>query len=104
MRGTLTVFRADGTSDSWALLAPPSLELLRETVGGEPHLVDLWRRSPVEGKLDDCRAYWLRGGPPNVVATELWHNSLPIGSKGELAGDVVVVWGDGDILAGCPIL
>jgi len=110
MPGTMITLRTDGSMVLLPLDQPPSLELLKEGIGGGYlELIPGWSRFPLpaeQGGLQPCDAFCDEDGkrkqmPVNQDATAIWHAMLKLGGPlipgwhDVLVGDVVIVTGDG---------
>jgi len=100
MKGRLTIIRSDGTRAVTDLSAPPTLEQLREGVGGPIEVVPFFTTFAdaacvafchEEGKLD--------GLPVNLTDQALWETAVggPIQTD-ILVGPIVIVSGDTELL------
>jgi hypothetical protein len=116
MRGELLIYGSGGEVTARALQHVPKSDELREGVGGSVEQVPMFETIDRHGAVCDCVAFCeedgkAKGRAVNAVATMLWDLALrraQIGnglrdSEGRvrdyLAGDVIVVVGDAELLA-----
>jgi len=100
MKGEAYIYKADGKVEQRHYEATPSLEGLREAVGGPIEAVPYWHSfngarcvafCNEEGKLNKL--------PLNVKATALWLNYVPhMLGHDVLVGDVIILTGDSEFM------
>lgn len=100
----MTIYADNRTPELEYLDAPPTFETLQAKVGGYIEAVPHWYSIPQDnGPPAPCAAFCneegkLNGLPLNVTATALWHRDAG-GSTGDvLVGDVVLIWGDRELI------
>lgn len=109
MRGTMRIFKTDGTIEYVDLIEPPPLDLLQKSVGGYIEAVPYWDTLAYgddDKDQQDCVAYCneegkLNGLPLNEEASIEWHACLMrqgLAPSDVLVGDVVVITGDRQLM------
>lgn len=105
MKGVMRRFTEDGRDFTVYLVAVPPLEGIQEAVGGSIEAVPGFDTIEVDGGLRvPCVAFCdeegkLKRRPINVTAQNLWMKALDGRFPNDvLAGDVVVIYGDDELM------
>jgi hypothetical protein len=111
MRGGLFIVRQNGDIETRSIDRPPTAEELREIVSGYIEMIPYWTHLSVASKnIDsDCVGFCDSDGKTignklsNELATAIWEvdlNRKGMSAKGRdyLVGDIVLVWGDQELL------
>ena len=108
MDGKTITYRAEGGAEASTHNSPPGLDFLQEQVGGYiesvPHLDKITiGQTKVEAMAFCNEEGKLRGLPVNEHATKMWADCLGVAREDMqdvLVGDVVLVYGDPEFMAG----
>lgn len=111
MIGGLYIIRQNGSVEEREITGPPTGEELHEIVGGYIEIVPYWSRLVIPSKKinSSCVAFCDSDGKTtsgkafNERATIMWEGVLnqqgnSLRGRDHLVGDIVVVWGDRELL------
>jgi hypothetical protein len=109
MKGGLFIIRQDGLVERRELTRPPTGKELHDIIDGYLEIVPFWNHLKTLDINSSCVAFCDSDGKTvgnkklNESATTMWENVLRLQGKTSigvdyLVGDIVVVWGDRQLL------
>lgn len=109
MQGTIVIFKPDSAEPEVREVSEPTLELLKDAIGGgHLEVVPYWRQIKHAGKLHRCVAWCDEDGKRkqlsvNQMATVLWDAAMrrDVGcscAPDYLVGQIAVTFGDSEFM------